>query len=57
MELGFAVGHSLPGNHGDKDYDSGIDNWTFTVNPVPEPATLSLLALGGLVILRRRRSK
>jgi len=27
----------------------------FTVDAVPEPATLSLLALGGLAVLRRRR--
>ena len=27
----------------------------FLLSPVPEPATLSLLALGGLVALRRRR--
>lgn len=28
---------------------------TLTLTPVPEPATLSVLALGGLVALRRRR--
>ncbi len=26
------------------------------VSPMPEPATLSLLALGGLALLRRRKS-
>ena len=29
---------------------------TVSESPIPEPATLSLLALGGLVMLRRRRS-
>ena len=45
----------------DHVYDSGrvatadIDN--ITVSQTPEPATLSLLALGGLLALRRRRSR
>ena len=29
---------------------------TMEVNPIPEPATLALLAIGGLAMLRRRRS-
>ena len=28
---------------------------SFTITPVPEPASLSLLALGGLAVIRRRR--
>ena len=44
---------------------SGIDNFSaaftgftsITVTPAPEPATLSLLALGGLAVLRRRRRR
>jgi len=34
-------------------YDSGVTTMTL----VPEPATMSLLALGGLAILRRRRNR
>ena len=40
-------GNRLPG---DEDYKVG-----FRVSAVPEPATLSLLALGGLLAIRRRR--
>jgi hypothetical protein len=29
------------------------DGTAFELSPIPEPATLSLLALGGLAILRR----
>ena len=36
----------------DNLYTAASDVWT----PVPEPATLALLLLGGLVVLRRRRS-
>lgn len=32
------------------------DNFAASVTPIPEPGSLSLLTLGGLVMLRRRRS-
>lgn len=34
----------------------GVDNFTLTANPVPEPAAagLTVLALGGLALRRRR---
>jgi len=35
----------------DLDGDNGTPSWT----PMPEPATLALLALGGLAVLHRRR--
>ncbi|MCC7409476.1 MAG: PEP-CTERM sorting domain-containing protein [Phycisphaeraceae bacterium] len=37
------------------DFAMGYDNFTLQVTVVPEPAALSLLALGGLALLRRRR--
>ena len=37
-----------------KDYGTG-ENWTVDNFVVPEPVTMSLLALGGLTMLRRRR--
>lgn len=36
------------------NYDR-IDNFVITGSPVPEPAAVSMLALGGLALLRRRR--
>ncbi len=55
IELGFFHANSNPGGSSPWLY-SGIDNWSFTVHPVPEPATMSLLSLGGLAMLRRRKS-
>ncbi len=35
---------------------SAVENWaTLQIPQIPEPATLSLLALGGLALMRRRR--
>lgn len=39
------------------DGDGGVATGSFTVGVIPEPATLSLLALGGLAILRNRRKQ
>ncbi|MCP4374620.1 MAG: PEP-CTERM sorting domain-containing protein [bacterium] len=41
-------------NHGDTSYVA-LAEVRFEATPVPEPATMSLLALGGLAIIRKRR--
>jgi len=61
FEVGFITGYSTPNpNHGSYSVDSGIDNWTFIINPVeddviPEPAGLGLLGFAVLLARRRRR--
>jgi formylglycine-generating enzyme required for sulfatase activity len=48
LDMRASVRYDCPLN--EERYDSG-----FRVVQVPEPATLSLLALGGLLLARRRR--
>jgi len=54
IKFGFFSGNTPVG--GPFNTSSGIDNLSITINSVPEPATLSLLAFGGLAMLRKRRA-
>lgn len=47
------INHS--GGTGASNQDTHVDNVAFTGNFVPEPTSLALLGLGGLLIARRRR--
>jgi hypothetical protein len=52
MDLGYYY-NGLSANY-PAQFEVGIDNFTVTVNPVPEPAAISCLALGGFLLRRRR---
>ena len=57
LEFGFLRANSMPYYPGGGGYTmlTGIDNWTFTITPVPEPAAFPLLVLGVLTVVRGRR--
>jgi hypothetical protein len=50
-------GFSLSDQSIDMSAHGGASDWALAVTPIPEPATLSLLALGGLSVLVRRRRR
>jgi len=49
------IGGNNPGAAGNGEGKVINNIWAFAFVPVPEPATMSLLALGGLALLRRRK--
>jgi hypothetical protein len=58
ITLGFRYVISTPINGAGGSRTAGFDNWTITVNFVPEPTMTSLVLLGvsGLGVLRRHRA-
>lgn len=56
---GAVVAYALPDGGGDSraDYTARADNFTVTANAVPEPAGMSLLAVGGLGLLGYARRR
>jgi hypothetical protein len=50
--IGWTGGGS---DNGTGSQSAGADDATFGITPTPEPASLGMLALGGLAMLRRRR--
>jgi len=54
-EVTFGFGDGVATSDIAFSLDGGYDNFRVEIDFVPEPATLALLALGGLAVMRRRR--
>jgi len=54
IKIDIAPGAGI-GNHGDTSIFYGMNEVQFDGTEVPEPATMSLLAIGGLALIRRRK--
>lgn len=53
----YQVGSDPNGGYNDADYTNWADNFGHTWSDVPEPLTVSLLALGGIALLKRQRGQ
>lgn len=54
--LSFTGGANSSNTGTNGGHETLIDNIGITIAPIPEPSSLALLALGGLAMVRRRRS-
>jgi len=55
LNFGFGFTSSADVFEEPVDYTIDVDNFVVQITPVPEPSSLALLSLSGLVALRRRR--
>jgi len=58
FEMGFVtMRRTLVEDHGVYQVEIGIDNWTFVVNPVPEPLSMAFMGsvFVGVVVIRLRK--
>lgn len=56
IHFGFTRSNTRNGSAPLVTTEHGIDNWSFTINTVPEPSSLSLLGLVVLPLVSRRRT-
>ena len=54
IEFGLATWRAHTESDNPAIENVGFDNWSVTVHPVPEPAAFTLMALGGLLLKKRK---